>query len=811
MPKDQRSRAAAETIAVSEQMLAGLTDVLGEDKTPELPPLHRFPETSAEPARRRIREIITGLADGTDPYDASFRPVPPSDHLPPAYLRQEKACAQFDEDLLDALIRVADGSDETPALDPGWYTIVVDILSRGCHELSFIHLARIVRVILRGDLVNLPHALDRLVSYRVRHEEVNSEPRVLDDALHRSGFDEETVNSFIASLAMHSWPWDPADLWPWLIERPEVLETWLIGEGIDSWLMVPERALHVLTYCPHVPNRLLPLLAEKATGDSLVQRRLARQILATTPAALYLACAQLGLRTSDRRLVAVDWLSSMGDQRAVPVLREALDEERNHFVRAAEIKLLQASGEDIGAFLSPRVLTDEAREGLRGSWPKHLDWLDPAALPAARWADGTVVEPKVLAWWVTLADTMKDPDGSGLMALYLDRLDPDDAAELGRHVIDRWIEHDTRRRSTEKNRELAEISGLLTYKDWQRRAESLTPADTGCYAEEIREQAARPQQSFIDEYFRNYERSYLGSAITNKGLLALTVAMPGDELARTVQTYMSEHRQRRTQFVALLSALAANGRPGSVDLLMAIARHHSMPTVQKAAGELAGRFAEHHGWTADELADRIIPTAGLADDGLLHLDYGPRQFHGSLTAKGRLRLSGPDLKPIRSLPGPEAGDDPELVAAAKEQLSASRRELTSVMSRQPARLHEAMCLGRVWPAEAWRQSLAAHPLMRLLLARLVMAGEPRDAPAEGLPAHCRRQPRGRRRRTAHPGSRVPHRAGPRHRPRRRGRRGMASSPGGARRGTAVRPAERAGDAGRRTAGHPHGRSVRPRQ
>ncbi|MBE6477547.1 MAG: DUF4132 domain-containing protein [Propionibacteriaceae bacterium] len=715
MPAHPYDDSAAETIAVCEQILPDLTELLGDEEPLELPPLRGLPETSAEAARQQIREIVARFAEGTGPYDSSFRPIPPPDFLSPEYLQPAGACAQFDEDLLDALIGLADGSDETPPLDRGWYTIVIDALSRCCHELNFIHLARIARVIHRGDPAGLRQALLMLTRFRVGHEEVNSEPRILADALRRAGIAEETIRAQVDYQI--TWAYDPADLWPWFVEHPEDIESWLTGRH-------PDKALRVLAHYPRIPARLLPLLAERATCDSPVQRRLARQILAGTPVAPHLAGAQLGLRTPDRRILAAQWLGSVGGPHAVSTLREGLRGERNQVVRAAEIKALRACGEDIGEFLSPRTLTAEATRGLGRRWPKNLDWLDPDALPRARWADGTPVKPGVLAWWVVLADKMKDPDGSTLMALHLDQLDRGDAAELGRHIINRWIEYDTRRRSAEENRTRAEQRARWDHKEWQRRAAALTPADTDPYAQTIREQAARPLRSFINQYFENNQRSYIGSAINDKGLLALTAAMPNGELAEIVRTYMDEHPQRRAQFIALLSALAANDQPDSTELLMAIARHHSMATVQKAAGELAGRFAERHGWTADELADRTIATAGFADDGLLHLDLGAHRFHGRLTDKGRLQLIGPDSRAIRSLPGPAEGDDPDLAAAAKDRLRASRRELAAVMSRQPARLHGAMCLGRVWQSADWQESLAAHPLMRLLIARLVWLENP---------------------------------------------------------------------------------------
>jgi hypothetical protein len=71
------------------------------------------------------------------------------------------------------------------------------------------------------------------------------------------------------------------------------------------------------------------------------------------------------------------------------------------------------------------------------------------------------------------------------------------------------------------------------------------------------------------------------------------------------------------------------------------------------------------------------------------------------------------------LPQAGAGDDPELFKQTAAQLSGARKELTQTVKLQTARLFEAMCSGRSWPADEWRRLWAEHPLMRQLITTLV--------------------------------------------------------------------------------------------
>jgi len=79
-------------------------------------------------------------------------------------------------------------------------------------------------------------------------------------------------------------------------------------------------------------------------------------------------------------------------------------------------------------------------------------------------------------------------------------------------------------------------------------------------------------------------------------------------------------------------------------------------------------------------------------------------------ADGRLR---------KSLPAPRKTEDRERVAEAKASLATARKELRAVLSAQTRRLYEAMCAERTWTPARWGELLAAHPIARHLVTRLV--------------------------------------------------------------------------------------------
>jgi hypothetical protein len=227
----------------------------------------------------------------------------------------------------------------------------------------------------------------------------------------------------------------------------------------------------------------------------------------------------------------------------------------------------------------------------------------------------------------------------------------------------------------------------------------------------------------VDELFllldsaRAEEERSVPSAIADKGLLALASALPGPELAETVRQYMRRQHLKRAQIEALLHVLSISDDAEALQLLVGTARRYRTATVQQAANALVEQVAERRGWTADELADRMIPTAGLDGSRSLALDYGPRQFTARLGTSLTLGLTSSDGTAVKALPDPRIDDTGG--AAAKVSLAAARKELKAVVAVQRRRLYDAMALRRSWPMAQWREQILENPVMGMLATGLV--------------------------------------------------------------------------------------------
>ena len=607
---------------------------------PPFPPLEMGP--SAAPIKAELRPVLERMANRADGRRYSW------------IHGQMRELLEVMDDLLDALVSVADGkSDRPPVLlnlfNTFWFV-------QHAPSLTLAHALRL-------------HAVEkRAWCWRTLEHYAGSrtDPRAIEDLMVRLGLAADAAERLGGFHGYIFNAVDPEVSWPWYAEHLEVLR-----KSLTDTETAP-RALEIIEAFPRIPAELLPVIAEIAVGSSKVNRPLAQAALRSHPRVRELAEQGLAARTVEGRVSAAAWVGSLGRAASVPAVRTALAKEKKEVVRAALLSALGRCGGDARELLSPEVLGAEAVKGLTGGIPASLTWFDMEALPAATWADGSRVDPRIIQWWVVLAEKLKNPSGRGLIDLYLSLLEPADAAALAAHVTRSWMVKDTHRPSAA------------------------------------------------------HRRTYTSSAMADKGLLAFAVRMEGGELAGLVRSYMRDNPSRRAQFEALVHALHANSSPEALQVLLSIARRHKMSSVQRTAEALAQEVAEERGWSAEELADRTIPTAGFSDDGLLHVSYGPREFMGRLTPDFRIELADSAGKTLKSLPAARSGEDGDAVKAAKKQLTAARKEARAVLTLQSGRLYEAMCAGRTWPVPEWRRHLVSHPLVGRLVTRLVWLMIPAD-------------------------------------------------------------------------------------
>ena len=671
----------------------------GDEEAPiEVPPFTPIDtDVRATPAKAELRDALDRAAER----GGAGRPRTGADRV-------------TDADL-DALVAVADGGggDLPKSLERlgAWWIIV--------HAPS-LTLTHTVRLIATEHSPSYKLAVHRCIAAR-------ADPRALLDLMTRSGLDADDATEKMKKDIFYRF--DPRVSWPWFAERPELLREAL--ERPDS----AARALEILGAMPRVPAGLLTMVADVAVGDSKVNRPLAQGVLRSHPRVRVLAEQALGERRAEARASAAAWVGSLGQGASVPALQAAARKEKKDVVRAALLAALGECGGDLSEFLSPRALGAEAARGLKSKTPSSLAaWFDFDSLPPVHWSDGagagTEVDPDIVRWWVVLADRLKDPNGRGIIALYLSLLEPSDAAALAGHVVRAWAERDARHPDPEESRAHAQTAGRQAYDGAQQwLAQCRADENWASSLEWAESQAAITLEEHVAAAYAEHQRIYTGSAVADKGLLAFAVGMDDGELAGLVRAFMRDNPGRRAQFDALVRALYANGQDRALQVLLGVARRHKMAGVQATAAALAREIASERGWSDEELADRTVPTAGFDGDGLLRLSYGDREFTGRLTPDFKIRVTGPDGRSRAGLPAPRAGEDAEVVRAAKKRLSAARKEAKEVLTLQSERLYEAMCASRTWSAAEWRELLAGHPLVGRLVTRLIWTA----APPEGGP------------------------------------------------------------------------------
>jgi len=511
----------------------------------------------------------------------------------------------------------------------------------------------------------------------------------------------------------------PERVWPYLAQHPDLLDaalapvqtTYDIGQAIAA-----------LATFPVLPARWVPRLMELALGESDTHRAAAQQALGRALDIGTRIAEALASNRQEARIQAARWLARLDHRAAIPALYAALDKETRETASAELMSALERLGEDLAPRLSPSLLLAQARKALKAKPPAGLAWLALDALPACRWAGAQHAEgaehaaehevaSDILRWWVVLAARLKEAGGNDLLRRYLGLLDTPSRAALGRFVLFGFMAHDTRRPALEEAIAYAAQHAPAEYRHYLRTSRK-DPNDPGNKVIEAR----------IFEHYKALKLAeYSGSAIGEKGILALAWGMPGHELADAIRAFMRDHHLRRAQIEALLEAAAVSDERSVIQLLLATARRHRTASVQQKARDLVERVAARNGWSADELADRTIPTGGLDEHGRLTFAYGARTFTVLLDEKLKPVLHNADGKPVAALPDPRQDDPPASIKEGKALLATCKKEIKQVVAQQEARLYEAMCAGRTWGASDWDEYLRRHPVAGRLAQRLAWA------------------------------------------------------------------------------------------
>jgi HEAT repeat protein len=542
--------------------------------------------------------------------------------------------------------------------------------------------------------------------------------------------DPDTAGLSVASACLGGW-WglvsrpqdelDPKLVWPFFAERPELLEM-AIG-------MIPSKfdrpsvsaAIGLLAIFPSIPMRYISRLLELALGDAKTDRAEAQGLLSRLPGIGLRITEALGSAKQESRSIAAEWLARLGDKDALPAIRERLKVEKKETVRAALLSALEGLGGDASEYLAPCLLLADAEKGLATGMPKGLDWFPFAALLECSWKNGGSVPPAILTWWIALAAKLKEPGGNALFRRYLALLEDRDRQALGIFVLKAFVAYDTRSPSLDEANDYAKAnvdSRLAMYKQY---ATSSWGAEYGKYTYEM----------VFEQLKREKLATYLGTAIGEKGILAIASGSDGTEAAVIARAYMKDHYPRYHQVASIVEALAASDDPAAIQLVLSIARRYRTTSVRDRAKELIAEIAERKGWSAEELADRTIPTGGLDENGILELDFGRRSFEVRVGADFKPVIRNEKGELLKTLPEPNQADDATKAKEAKESLSSLKKTIKQVIDLQSGRLYEAMCLQRPWKFTEWKELLLEHPLMGFLVQRLVWtAGDKCFRPTE---------------------------------------------------------------------------------
>jgi HEAT repeat protein len=520
--------------------------------------------------------------------------------------------------------------------------------------------------------------------------------------------------------------WEAEALWPAFAEYPEVLNE-ALGSAPSQvsrnygWADERRTAFKVLALFPQLPSQFIPLLWDLALGEAKGDRVLAQAALASLPDKA--SRILVGLRDGRQgvRAAAAEWLGKIGDPAAIEPLKEAFRKEKQETPKAAIASALEACGADIQEFLDRDSLSKEAEAGLAKKRPKGLEWFPLDSLPALHWQDtGQAVDPKVVQWWLVQGVQQKSPVCSPLLRHYLALCRPQEAAALATFVLSAWIGHDTR---TPPQEETAARASQEADKMWAQFNKQKTFSDF----------YNNDKSNLFRMLLQQYSSEFLGSAIDQKGLLAVAAAAGDGGCVRLCEGYIRKYYgNRAAQCKALVEVLAWVKHPQAIQVLLSLANRFRTKSIRQAAEEHVRALAEREGWTIEELADRTIPDAGfertldekgepVGSEATLTLDYGPRKFLVRLDDELQPVVTTEEGKTVKNPPAAAKTDDEEKAKAAKKAFTDAKKTVKDVVKRQAERLYEALCTQRTWRFEHWRRYLADHPIVGRLCVRLAWA------------------------------------------------------------------------------------------
>ncbi|WP_119728063.1 DUF4132 domain-containing protein [Thermomonospora amylolytica] len=501
-----------------------------------------------------------------------------------------------------------------------------------------------------------------------------------------------------------------------VVWKPGERAAWHItgGTNLDLRAVAPDRPLEGDRKQPITPTRLLlcptdlagPALRDWAPVDAWPFSDWAKSLVArfeTDALPIAMSVVELNVRFLDTllplrnvdvaRLMAgrlaggwksrrtvLDWFARHGTDVVPLLVPDALGGTGDRHRRPAEIALrLLASRHGTDEVVrAARAHGDEAAEAVRALLdidplkarkakpPKIGDWADPALLPQVllRGRSRALPEPAVRDLVAMLAMGRPGTPYPGV-AQVGEACDPGSLAEFGWALFRRW-----------------ETAEVMPVKD-------------------------RPSQQSAK--WGLYQLAWTGDDETTR------------RLAMVVRRWSQEGE--RTLVMDGLDVLAELGTAEALDRLRLLERELRHVAFRRAAGERVAEVAERLGVTLEQVGEPPPPDFGLAADGTLTLDYGPRRFTVVFDAQLVSHVVDEAGRRRKTLPKPAADDDPEPAAEAGRRLSELRKETAKFVAAQTGRLERAMRTGHRWSVAEF-EAFVRHPLLWHIVRRLVWVAEP---------------------------------------------------------------------------------------
>jgi ankyrin repeat protein len=168
-----------------------------------------------------------------------------------------------------------------------------------------------------------------------------------------------------------------------------------------------------------------------------------------------------------------------------------------------------------------------------------------------------------------------------------------------------------------------------------------------------------------------------------------------------------------------LEILAAIGTDVALSQIQAISQKNKYQSILESAQRMMQVIATARHLSPQQLEDRLVPDLGLSANGEMILNFGTRQFTGSVDAHLKPVVRDATGTILKSLPVAGKTDDKTLAREASAEWSALSKELRTIAKLQLQRFELAMVSARRWKGSDFKTLLVPSTLLRNLVKGLV--------------------------------------------------------------------------------------------